>query len=56
MEPGDIICAFFGASVTFALREGLEGLRLIAECYIHGVMNGEVMSIWKNGMLQERNF
>lgn len=41
---GDKICLLFGAVVPFVLRESSDGyFKLIGECYIHGIMDGEVM-------------
>mgnify|MGYP003623022304 CR=1 FL=1 len=43
MQQGDIIFALMGANVPFVLREAENGrYRLVGECYIHGVMYGEV--------------
>jgi hypothetical protein len=44
VEVGDVCCIIFGASVPFLLTPAKEGRhKLIGECYIHGVMNGEIM-------------
>lgn len=41
---GDKICIVFGSTVPFLLRECSEGyFKLVGECYIHGVMDGEAM-------------
>jgi hypothetical protein len=41
---GDKICILFGSAVPFVLRECERGFfKLIGECYIHGIMDGEVM-------------
>ena len=51
--PGDIIAVFLGGVVPFVLRpiSGDEGdnkwekrYLLVGECYVHGVMNGEVLT------------
>jgi hypothetical protein len=43
-QIGDKICILFGAYVPFVLREEKDGFyRLVGECYLHGVMDGEVM-------------
>lgn len=42
-QQGDIIFAPIGANVPFALRKAENGrYNLIGECYLHGVMYGEV--------------
>jgi len=44
VEVGDVCCVIFGATVPFLLTPAREGrYKLISECYIHGVMNGEIM-------------
>jgi hypothetical protein len=41
---GDVICILLGGNVPFVIRECGEGcFRLIGECYIHGIMDGEAM-------------
>ncbi|CAG7556487.1 unnamed protein product [Fusarium equiseti] len=45
-EPGDRIYVLNGGAVPFVLRKGkrlLNGCRLVGECYIHGLMNGEAL-------------
>ncbi|KAF5580393.1 heterokaryon incompatibility (het-6OR allele) [Fusarium pseudoanthophilum] len=45
-EAGDEIYVLNGGAVPFVLRKGrrlLNGRRLVGECYIHGIMNGEAM-------------
>ena len=42
--PGDDICVFFGNDVLFVVRLlPNRHYRLIGECYIYGLMHGEVM-------------
>lgn len=44
VEVGDVCCIIFGATVPFLLTPAKDGRhKLISECYIHGVMDGEVM-------------
>ncbi|PVH74918.1 hypothetical protein DL98DRAFT_18237 [Cadophora sp. DSE1049] len=46
-EPEDIIVVFLGAQAPFALRKsakhGQQFYKLIGECYVHGIMDGEVL-------------
>ncbi|KAF4624308.1 hypothetical protein G7Y89_g13865 [Cudoniella acicularis] len=43
-QVGDLICIFFGASTPFVVREIEDGyFRLVGECYVHGLMDGEAM-------------
>jgi hypothetical protein len=41
-SPGDVVCVVMGAAVPFVLRKMQYGYQLIGECYVHGLMNGEV--------------
>ncbi|CAI6337710.1 unnamed protein product [Periconia digitata] len=53
IEPGDTIAVLFGSRVPFILRkvesEVENGYRLIGDCYIHGLMDGEAIQMWKDG-------
>lgn len=41
MQEGDIVVVLFGGKVPFVLRPSLDGYRLVGECYVNGIMNGE---------------
>ncbi|KAH6870605.1 heterokaryon incompatibility protein-domain-containing protein [Alternaria rosae] len=44
VEINDMCCIFFGATVPFLLTPAKEGRhKLVGECYIQGVMDGELM-------------
>ncbi|KAG5759431.1 hypothetical protein H9Q72_012440 [Fusarium xylarioides] len=43
-EVGDVVSLVAGAHVPFALRNGAQGWVLVGETYVHGVMNGEVVT------------
>ncbi|KAG4441307.1 hypothetical protein IFR05_003235 [Cadophora sp. M221] len=42
---GDLICVVFGAICPYVLRRVGDGFELIGESYVHGIMDGEVMSM-----------
>jgi Heterokaryon incompatibility protein (HET) len=46
-RPADQICVFVGGHIPFVVRPcGTSGLfQLIGECYVHGIMDGEVMQM-----------
>lgn len=44
MRPGDVICVFLGGPVPWVIRQEGNEYVLIGECYIHGCMNGEVIT------------
>ena len=43
VQPHDLMCVFVGGDVPFILRPYGDEYKLIGECYVHGVMDGEVM-------------
>lgn len=44
-EEGDLVCCLAGGSVPYVLRQSDDGndFKLVGECYIHGVMQGEAL-------------
>ena len=53
-KVGDIICVFAGGRVPYVIRETQDGsiyFNFIGDCYVHGMMHGEVVasesSTWK---------
>jgi hypothetical protein len=50
IAEGDIIAVIFGGSVPFVLRPSLDTghYRLVGECYIHDVMDGQAVRDWQN--------
>jgi hypothetical protein len=52
-EVGDVVCVLNGSVAPFALREIQDGaFHLVGECYVHGLMNGEILHLGK----EERDF
>ncbi|KAK1244940.1 hypothetical protein MKX08_004569 [Trichoderma sp. CBMAI-0020] len=54
LEPGDRVAVLFGSGVPFVLRKcpasaGRRAWRIIGECYVHGIMQGEVIQKWELG-------
>lgn len=46
MREQDVICLLYGTSVPFLARRRVEGgYYLVGECYVHGLMHGEGMSM-----------
>ena len=43
-EPGDQVCVFTGCWVPFVIRrhQSRDRYQLVGECYLHGIMNGEI--------------
>jgi hypothetical protein len=44
-KPGDLVCLIFGAEVPFVLRPDGLRYRLVGECYVHGMMDGEGLGL-----------
>lgn len=47
MAADDAVVVLFGAKVPFVMRQQGRRYRLIGECYIPGLMNGEVVEKWR---------
>lgn len=43
MRPSDSICVFLGGNVPWVVRQAGHDYSLIGECYVHGMMDGEIM-------------
>jgi hypothetical protein len=43
MEPGDSICVLKGGKMPFCLRPWGRHYLLVGECYVHGIMRGELI-------------
>ncbi len=50
MQQGDICCIIFGTHLPFVIRRSDRYFKFIGECYIQGVMRGEIV----NEMLQQQ--
>jgi hypothetical protein len=57
-QVGDIVCVLFGGSVPYILRSSdTPGFfKFIGECYVDGIMHGEVVANWRRGLLVEKTF
>jgi hypothetical protein len=56
LEEGDIVCVLFGAKVPFCLRRLGNSYLLVGECYVHGLMNGEAMSMLARDEVHKKIF
>lgn len=56
VEPGDEVVVLFGCRVPFILRRCGSAYRLVSDCYIPGLMDGEAVRMWTNGDLQAEKF
>jgi hypothetical protein len=44
LQTGDIVCVLFGAGVPMILRLIGGSYRVVGECYLHGIMEGEALA------------
>lgn len=44
---------FFGATIPFILQKHDNIFPLVGEAYVHGVMSGEAIEMWKRGELEQ---
>ncbi|KAK3319453.1 heterokaryon incompatibility protein-domain-containing protein [Apodospora peruviana] len=42
-QAGDVVCVIGGAAVPFVLRAGSGGYKVVGQCYLHGIMEGEAL-------------
>lgn len=63
-QKGDVVAVLFGSTIPFVLRpvqneEVRNRYQLLGECYVHGVMDGELVEIWRrqlDGQAQAQTF
>ena len=55
-RAGDQISLLLGGHVFYILRPIEESWSLVGECYVHGFMDGEAMSLLLNGTFQLQEF
>lgn len=55
VQIGDLVVVLLGGKVPFVLRESRTKGKffLVGECYVHGIMNGEVM---QDGLREQKDF
>lgn len=56
MQEGDSLCVLFGGSVPYILRAEGDCYRLVGECYVYDLMNGEAVALMEGGILEKRSF
>ncbi|RSL58747.1 hypothetical protein CEP54_007648 [Fusarium duplospermum] len=52
VQPGDIVAVLFGADIPYILRPVEDHYILVGECYVHGIMDGELMDELPDTLLQ----
>ena len=56
VRKGDMICVLYGGNVPYALRTVEGYFRFLGECYVHGIMDGEVMEMLSKGRFEKTEF
>jgi heterokaryon incompatibility protein (HET) len=49
VENGDIVSVLFGSEMPYVLRPCKDHFHLIGWCFVHGIMDGEIVQRWKEG-------
>jgi hypothetical protein len=55
-KPGDLVCVLGGGIIPILLRPANGYFQVVGECYIHGIMEGEAVQLWKDGKLKGEVF
>lgn len=56
IQPGDKICVLFGGATPYVVRPDGDEYLFKGECYVRGLMDGEAISAWEGGELEEQWF
>jgi len=54
--PSDIVVVLFGGRTPYILRKTADHYRLVSDCYVYGIMDGEAVRMWQDGNLDSRDF
>ena len=56
LEKNDLVCILYGGHVPYILRPENDYFKLVGESYVHGMMNGEAITMSRDGQLKEQDF
>lgn len=54
-QIGDQVAVLFGANTPFILRQKGSKFQMVGESYVHGLMDGEAVNMWRLGTKEIRN-
>ena len=55
-KEDDVLCTFFGGTSLYLLRPKGDEYLLMGECYVHGLMDGEVLQLVQRGEAEMKLF
>ena len=53
---GDQVCLLSGSQVPYILRQNDQRYQLVGECYVHGIMDGEIVRMHRDDGLTSTAF
>lgn len=56
MQADDLVCVLFGADTPFVLRRVGSRYKVVGECYVHGLMQGQARRAWRRGEFRSEEF
>jgi hypothetical protein len=56
VAPSDVVVILFGGRTPYILRRTGDHYRLVSDCYVHGMMDGEGIKMWQAGQLNLQDF
>jgi len=56
MQPGDQLCILFGGQQLYILRPRGDSHQLVGECFVQGLMWGEGLEAYENGLQEAQAF
>jgi hypothetical protein len=55
-QPGDIVVVLFGGRTPYVLRKMDGHYRLVSDCYVYRLMDGEAINLLQEGLLSTQDF
>jgi hypothetical protein len=56
MRVGDTVCLLYGGGALYVLRPKDDHYELVGDCYVHGLMKGELHQMKAAGVLKDEYF
>ncbi|KAN0122842.1 Heterokaryon incompatibility protein (HET) domain containing protein [Hyaloscypha variabilis] len=55
-KAGDVVCVLGGGTVPILLRPANGHFQVVGESYVHGIMEGEAVQLWRDNELKDEEF